>query len=139
MAAKTITYKKLLNEISPCLKEVANISYPKGTPISHHISIAENLELVAGKEKLFWDTRNKMLETFSEKDEKGEAKKIVNEDTKETEYDISDENRIAFSEKLDELNNEKVKINFKTLDKKHFEGAEGLKPSLLFGLLSILK
>jgi len=139
MAATKITYRTLLNKTAPSLSAIAGLTYPKGVPISHHMDIAENIELINGKDKLFWETRNTILKSLAEKDKNGDAKKIVNDETKQSEFDLTDENRLIFSEKLEELNEKEVKINLKKLKRKNFEKVEGLKPIWLAGLLDILE
>lgn len=131
------TYSQLLDEIKPCLDVLGNLTYGDETPVSHHLAIAENLSMIEGKAKVFWGLREKMLDPFIEKDKDGNPKKEQKDGV--TEYVLTDENRIAWQEKFEELKNEQVDIKLKKLDKKHFEGVKGLKPIYLRGVWSILK
>ena len=137
--AQKLSYAKLLYEIKPSLEAISTLKYPIKTPMSFHLSIAENLEKIESQSKAFWETRNKILASLAEKDKGGEPKKFYNEETKQEEYELSDANKIIWGEKLDELKKQEVKIDLQLIDKKHFEGVDGLKPIYLKGILSIFK
>ena len=132
------TYETLLDEIKPSLETLGSLSYGDKTPVSHHLKIAENLSLIEDKAKIFLDTREKLIEDYVEKDKDGNPKK----QTKEggiVEYVLTDENRIAWQEKFEELRQEEVEVKLNKIEKKHFEGAKELKPIYLKGIWSLLK
>ena len=132
-----ITYAKLLDGINPSLQAISKLGFPMSVPISHHIAIAENLNLIEEKAKAFWATRDKVLKELCEKDEKGEPlTEVVN---KVSSYKFSDDNKVIWETKYNELRDEEVEVKLKKLDKSNFEGVEGLTPLLLKGILDILK
>ena len=136
MAIK-ITYSELLDGINPSLKEISKLSFPISTPVSHHIDIAENLNKIERVAKSFWDTRNKFLEELCDKDDKG--KPVIENIEGNPSYKFSNENSIIWANRLEELRNEEIEIELKKINKKYFEGVEGLRPEILKGILVILK
>jgi len=138
MAAQKLTYSKLLDELKPTLDAVSQLKYPIKTPMSFHLAVAENIEKIETLSKTFWDVRNKILTSLSEKDEKGQPKKELNANGQQ-EFVLTDESRIVWVEKLQELKSQEVKVNLVELERKHFEGVEGLMPAYFVGLLPILK
>jgi hypothetical protein len=138
MAIK-LTYGKVVDEVMPALAELSNLKYPKSTPMSHHLDVAENLEEFEKISKRFWDLRNKTLEDLADKDKKGSPVKEINEDTGESSYKLSDQSKILWGEKLNELKETEVSVNVKKLNKGNFAKVEGLRPISVKGILVLLK
>jgi hypothetical protein len=137
--AMKLSYEKAIDEIKPALEKISSLTYPTEVPVSHLLEIAENLEMIEGKAKVFWDTRKKILEDLAEKDENGKPKSEFNEETKQTELVLTNENKMVFQNKLEELRDTKVDIPLKKLSKKHFNKVEKLTPLILKGILLLLK
>jgi hypothetical protein len=131
-----ISYGKLLNEIKPSLEALGELVYGNETPISHLINIAENLELIESKSKVFWGLREKVLNSLAEKDENGDVKTKTKGEN--TEIVISEKNKIIWHKKFQELLNEKVKIDLKKIQKKYLEGAK-VTPNQLKGCFILLE
>lgn len=132
-----ITYADLLDGINPSLQEIAKLGFPMSVPISHHIAIAENLTEIEKAGKAFWSTREKILKELCEKDKEGEPKTEIIDGV--SSYKFSDKNKVAWETKYNELREEEVEVKLTELEQSHFEGVEGLTPSLLKGILPILK
>jgi hypothetical protein len=142
--AMKITYADLLDGINPSLQEIAKLGFPMSVPISHHIAIAETLTAIAENlteiekaGKAFWSTREKILKELCEKDKEGEPKTEIIDGV--SSYKFSDKNKVAWETKYNELREEEVEVKLTELEQSHFEGVEGLTPSLLKGILPILK
>jgi hypothetical protein len=135
--AMKITYADLLDGINPSLQEIAKLGFPMSVPISHHIAIAENLTEIEKAGKAFWSTREKILKELCEKDKEGEPKTEIIDGV--SSYKFSDKNKVAWETKYNELREEEVEVKLTELEQSHFEGVEGLTPSLLKGILPILK
>jgi len=134
----TVTYRDLINELKPSLELVSKKQYPSTTDLDHLLNIADNLREVSDKAKLFWETREKILNDLADKDENGNA--IQKQDENGNSYlSLTDESKELFGKRLTELNDKKVKIEIKKLKKTDFKGVDNLTPSELFGLALILE
>tara|TARA_R110002020_G_scaffold443214_1_gene654423 strand:- start:182 stop:607 length:426 start_codon:yes stop_codon:yes gene_type:complete len=141
MAIK-LSYTQLLDEIQPSLEILGDLTYGEETPISHLLNIAENLKLIEDKAKIFWTTREKLLEPYIEKDEDGKNKtemKLNPMGEKVAEFLLTDENKVLWMKKFEELRQTKVSINLNKLDTKHFEGAKDVKANDLKACWELLK
>lgn len=136
--AKKLTQSVVLDEILPSLNDISTIVYPSSVPISFHMTVAENINLIQPILKVFNEVREKILKDLAEKDDKGNPK-IKKDDNGKQVYDLSAENTILWTKKLAELKQKEVKINLKQIEKKYLEGVEGLSPVIIKGLLPILK
>lgn len=138
-----LSYTQLLDEVKPSLEVLADLTYGDETPISHLLNIAENLQEIDDKSRIFWSTREKLLDPFIEKDKEGKKKTELKKDPETgqdmPEFILTDKNRLIWREKFEELRQTKISVNLKMLEKKHFEGAKGLKPKDLKGCWVLLK
>jgi len=130
-------YSNLLDEVNPSLQAISKLEFPISVPVSHHMAIAQNLNEIEKVAKAFWDTRDKLLKSLCEKDEKGEPVIEVIENL--SAYKFTDKNRVLWDSKFNELRSEEVEVELKNLKQEHFEGVSGLKPELLKGILPILE
>lgn len=136
MAAK-VNYSKLLDEIFPSLQQVSGLSYPKDTPLKHYMNIAKNLNLIEDEVKAFQATREGILKEVCDKDEEGNIIYITGENGG-TEYSLTSEARVEFTNRYNELLETEVEIELLKLKSENFEGVAGLTPNALKGLMAIL-
>jgi hypothetical protein len=138
-----ITYAKILDQYKPALEILGELDYADNMPVSHLLNIAENLKMIDDKGVSFWKTREKLLDTFVEKDSEGKNKTKVGKHPQTgeptSEFVLTEKNQLLWLEKFEELRQTKVDIELNKLDKKHFEGAKGLKVSYLRGVFDLLK
>jgi hypothetical protein len=138
MAAKNYTYSELLNKVQPSLQALSVMKFPAKVPFTQLIDIAENLQKIEGKSKVFWDLRKKLLEEYAEKD--GEGKVITKLDLNgQSIADIRPEKMTEYEERFEELNQTKVKLDLRPIAKKNLENIEGMTPAVISGILSILR
>ena len=120
--AMTLSYSKILDDIKPSLEALGEVVYGAEVPITHLLSIVENLNLIELKSKAFWSTRDKILSSFIEKDEKGLPKtELVKENV---EFVITDKNKILWKKKYEELRNEQVEIDLKKIKQEYLAGVK---------------
>lgn len=136
MAIK-LTYAKILDDIQPALVAISGLGFPMKVPISHHVTIAENMEAAESTAKIFWAARKTLLENFCEKDKKGEVK-TKDVDGQQT-YMFKGTGKKDYEKKFEELREEEVEIDFKFIKKSHFEGVKDIKPAMIKGILKILE
>lgn len=130
------TYAELLDNIKPSLEALADIEYGEKTPISHILNVAENLDKIEGKAKLFLDTRKKLLDGYVEKDSKGNPKTKVVEGREE--YVLTNANKNKWNARFEELRNEKVELELAKINREHLEGVK-IKPNHIRGCLRLLE
>lgn len=133
-----LTYAKVLDVINPSLQNVSQLKYPKETPVKHHLTIAKNLKKIDDVSKAFNDARTKILEDLCEVDENGALVYAPNEDGTSS-YKLSDESKIVFAKKYDELVNTEVEIELEKLKEEDFANVDGLMPLALKGLIDIIE
>lgn len=132
-----VSYTELLDGMKPSLEKLGNIVYKEDTPISHLLNIAENLEMIEAKSKAFWSTREKLLDGFVEKDDKGNPKEEIGENGVKS-YVLTDENKVKWDKRFQELRNEEFEIKLHSIEKKNLQGA-AITPRELKGIFSLLK
>lgn len=138
MANVKINYTDLLDKVKPALERISVLPHPAKVPVSHHLSIANNLEAIESKSKAFWDARKKMLETLAEKDKDKNPIEEEDEDGKKN-YKLSEKNQKIWNDQLEELRETMVTVKLEKLHKKNFEKVNGLMPVDLRGILVILE
>jgi hypothetical protein len=137
MAVNTYTYSELLNKVQPALAELSTIKFPKEVPFTQLIDIAENLDKIEKKFKVFWDLRKKLIEEYSEKDKDGNQLTELDAN-KQTIAKMIPSKLNEYNSRFNELNETKVKLDLRPIAKKNLENVDGLSPMLLNGLLPIL-
>jgi hypothetical protein len=138
MAAKSYTYSELLNKLHPSLKSLSSLKFPASVPFSQLIDIAENLDKIEKKAKVFWDLRKKLIEEYSEKDADGNQLTEL-DDNNQTIAKMIPEKINEYNSRFEELEQSKIKLDLRPIAKKNLESVEGLSPIVINGLLPVLR
>lgn len=103
-----------------------------GAPLDFLIEISENQVALEEVREVYSKTKDSLVNQYADKDDNGE--KIIENDV----YKMSRKNQHKLDSEHKELLEKKVSIELNMLDKKHFDGAEGLTPNLITALMPII-
>ena len=114
-----ITLKQVV-EAAPALQDIST----KELPVKTSFKIAKNLEMFRAESQIFDDERVKLLKELGEPNEKIPGS-----------YNLKDENRGAYQEKIEELLGCTIDIAVRKITLKEFESSGvKFKPSTLYQL-----
>lgn len=125
-----LTHKKAMT-MNQALLTIGTLKF-NGAPLDFLIEISENQVALEETQEVYSKTKDALINQYADKDKDGE-KIIV-----ENEYKMSSKNREKLNSEHSDLLDKKVSIELNMLDKKHFDGAEGLTPNMITALMPII-